>query len=87
MIFSILNSTLIICKLNIALTFTFYNVQYFSSLLLEAKEETDRAISEAVEKSVSMRLQKMQGKLQKCYEEKRFLDEVIFPEAEYFQLV
>ncbi|CAN6449967.1 unnamed protein product [Victoria cruziana] len=50
--------------------------KYFSSLLLEVKEETDRAISEAVEKSVSMRLQKMQGKLQKCYEEKRFLDEI-----------
>ncbi|KAF3782783.1 BRCA1-associated protein [Nymphaea thermarum] len=50
--------------------------KYFSSLLLEVKEETDRAITEAVEKSVSLRLQKMQGKLQKCSEERQFLNEI-----------
>ncbi|OVA12903.1 zinc finger protein [Macleaya cordata] len=49
---------------------------YFESLLLEAKEETEKEIAEAVDKAVSLKLQKMQAKLDKYVEEKKFLDEV-----------
>jgi len=44
--------------------------------LLEAKEETEREISEAVEKAVSLKLRKLQSKIDKCVEEKKFLDDV-----------
>ncbi|GMP34619.1 hypothetical protein CsSME_00007414 [Camellia sinensis var. sinensis] len=51
---------------------------YFESLLREVEEETEREISEAVEKAVSgsQKLQKMQSKLDKCVKEKKFLDEI-----------
>ncbi|KAF8393105.1 hypothetical protein HHK36_021346 [Tetracentron sinense] len=49
---------------------------YFENLLLEVKEETEKEISEAVEKAVSLKLQKMQVKLDKYVEEKKFLDDI-----------
>lgn len=44
------------------------------------EEETEREILEAIEKAVSssQKLQKMQAKLDRCVEEKGFLDEVLF---------
>ena len=41
------------------------------------KEETEREISRAVEKAVSLKLQKLQAKLDRCIKEKKFLDEVV----------
>ncbi|RVW87868.1 Transposon TX1 uncharacterized 149 kDa protein [Vitis vinifera] len=49
---------------------------YFESLLREVKEETEREISEAVEKAVTLKLQKLQAKLDKCVKEKKFLDDL-----------
>ncbi|KAI3982145.1 hypothetical protein MKX01_019051 [Papaver californicum] len=49
---------------------------YFEALLLEANEKTEREISGSVDKAVGLRLQKLQGKLDKHMEEKKFLDEV-----------
>ncbi|KAA8541958.1 hypothetical protein F0562_023110 [Nyssa sinensis] len=51
---------------------------YFESLLEEVEEETEREISKAVEKALSQnqKLQKMQVKLNKCIEEKKFLDDI-----------
>lgn len=49
---------------------------YFESLLQEAKEETEREIAEAVDKAVSLKLQKLQAKLDKCIKEKKFLDDI-----------
>ncbi|KAF5947156.1 hypothetical protein HYC85_017384 [Camellia sinensis] len=51
---------------------------YFESLLREVEEETEREISEAIEKAASgnQKLQKMQAKLDKCDEEKSFFDEI-----------
>ncbi|KAK6936960.1 FCP1 homology domain [Dillenia turbinata] len=40
---------------------------YFESLLLEAKEETEREISEAVQKALNLKLQKLQAKLDKYF--------------------
>ncbi|KAL2493483.1 zinc finger (C3HC4-type RING finger) family protein [Abeliophyllum distichum] len=52
--------------------------QYFESLLQEVEEETERESSAAVEKSLSQnpRLLKLQAKLDKCMEEKKFLDDI-----------
>lgn len=50
--------------------------QYYESLLLELKEENEREIFTAKEKVVSAKAQKLQAKLDKCLEEKMFLDEV-----------
>ncbi|KAL6012052.1 hypothetical protein ACLOJK_002527 [Asimina triloba] len=50
--------------------------QYYETLLVEVKEETEREISEAVGKAISSRLQKLQSKLDKCTAEKKFLDEI-----------
>ncbi|XP_073002265.1 BRAP2 RING ZnF UBP domain-containing protein 2 [Typha latifolia] len=50
--------------------------KYYESLLLEVKEENEREISEAVEKAVGLKLQKLQMKLTKCMEEKKFLDDI-----------
>ncbi|KAJ4977503.1 hypothetical protein NE237_002609 [Protea cynaroides] len=50
--------------------------KYFESLLLELEEETEKEISEAVEKAVNLKLLKMQAKLDKCVEERRFLDDI-----------
>jgi len=49
---------------------------YYESLLLEDKEETEKEIAAAVEKAVSIKVQKLEAKIEKCTEEKRFLDEV-----------
>ncbi|CAD6247828.1 unnamed protein product [Miscanthus lutarioriparius] len=49
---------------------------YYESLLLEVKEETEREISAATEKAMSIKLQKLEAKFDKFKEEKRFLDEV-----------
>ncbi|XP_028794102.1 BRCA1-associated protein isoform X1 [Neltuma alba] len=49
---------------------------YFESLLQEVKEETEREISKAVEKAVAVKLQKLQSKLDRCYKEKKFLDDL-----------
>ncbi|GMQ09072.1 hypothetical protein CsSME_00052557 [Camellia sinensis var. sinensis] len=53
---------------------------YFESLLQEVEEETEREISEAIEKAATgnQKLQKMQAKLDKCDQEKSFFDEVYF---------
>ena len=51
-------------------------MQYFESLLQEVNEETEREISSAVEKAVTLKLQKMQAKLDRCLKEKSILDDV-----------
>ncbi|XP_008788783.2 BRAP2 RING ZnF UBP domain-containing protein 2 [Phoenix dactylifera] len=50
--------------------------KYFESLLLEVKEQNEKEISEAVEKAASLKLQKLLSKLDKCIEEKKFLDDI-----------
>ncbi|ONK70383.1 uncharacterized protein A4U43_C05F33150 [Asparagus officinalis] len=50
--------------------------KYFESLLQEEKEETERELSGAIEKSASSKLQKLKSKLDKCVEEKKFLDDI-----------
>ncbi|KNA15773.1 hypothetical protein SOVF_095110 isoform C [Spinacia oleracea] len=49
---------------------------YFESLLQEIKEETEKDIAEAVDKAVSLKLQKLQAKVDRCMKEKKFLDEI-----------
>ncbi|KAI3463441.1 hypothetical protein Pfo_020104 [Paulownia fortunei] len=51
---------------------------YFESLLQEVEEDTERESSAAVEKALSHnpKLLKLQAKLDKCSEEKRFLDDI-----------
>ncbi|PIA64218.1 hypothetical protein AQUCO_00100003v1 [Aquilegia coerulea] len=49
---------------------------YFESLLLEAREETEKEISEAVQKVIRSKVQKMQAKLDKCMKEKKFHDDI-----------
>ncbi|KAG8388250.1 hypothetical protein BUALT_Bualt02G0106200 [Buddleja alternifolia] len=51
---------------------------YFESLLEEVEEDTKRESSRAVEKALSQnpKLLKLQAKLDKCMEEKRFLDDI-----------
>ncbi|VAI44398.1 unnamed protein product [Triticum turgidum subsp. durum] len=50
---------------------------YYESLLSEVKEENEKEISAATSKAVSMmKLQKLQAKLDKCLEEKSFLDDI-----------
>ncbi|KAK8938982.1 hypothetical protein KSP39_PZI011230 [Platanthera zijinensis] len=50
--------------------------KHFESLLQELKEEDERAISNAIEKAISARLQKLHAKLNKSLEEKRFLEDI-----------
>ena len=52
------------------------NLQYFESLLHEVKEETKREVAKAVDKAVSLKLQKMQAKLDRSIQEKKFLNDV-----------
>ncbi|KAE9453583.1 hypothetical protein C3L33_14543, partial [Rhododendron williamsianum] len=54
------------------------NCPYFETLIREVEEETEREMSEAIEKAVSssQKLQKMQAKLDRCVKEKGFLDEL-----------
>ncbi|XP_027341921.1 BRCA1-associated protein isoform X2 [Abrus precatorius] len=49
---------------------------YFESLLQEVKEETERKISKAVQKAVSLKQQKIQSKIDRCVKEKKFLDDL-----------
>lgn len=49
---------------------------YFETLLQEVKEETEREISEAVNKAVGQKLQRMKAKLDRCVKEKKFLDDL-----------
>ncbi|RYR77096.1 hypothetical protein Ahy_A01g001569 isoform C [Arachis hypogaea] len=49
---------------------------YFESLLQEVKEETERKISKAVQKAVSLKQQKIQAKIDRCNKEKKFLEEL-----------
>ncbi|KAK7325277.1 hypothetical protein VNO77_29437 [Canavalia gladiata] len=49
---------------------------YFESLLQEVKEETERKISKAVQKAVSLKVQKIQSKIDRCNKEKKFLDDL-----------
>lgn len=44
------------------------------------EEETEREISEGIEKAVgsNQKLQKLQAKLDRCVKEKGFLDDVLF---------
>lgn len=50
--------------------------QYYEGLLLEEKQEKDACIAQAVEKAVSLKLQKLQIKLEKVEKERRFLEQV-----------
>ncbi|XP_039141813.1 BRAP2 RING ZnF UBP domain-containing protein 2 [Dioscorea cayenensis subsp. rotundata] len=50
--------------------------KHYESLILEAKEENEKEIAEAIEKACSHKLQKMQLKLDKVNEEKMFLDDI-----------
>uniref|UniRef100_A0A0D6R608 BRCA1-associated protein n=1 Tax=Araucaria cunninghamii TaxID=56994 RepID=A0A0D6R608_ARACU len=50
--------------------------QYYDSLLAETKQQRDAAISEAVEKATTMKLQKLQSKVEKCIKENDFISEV-----------
>ncbi|XP_042393691.1 BRAP2 RING ZnF UBP domain-containing protein 2-like [Zingiber officinale] len=50
--------------------------KYYESLVLEIKEETEKEISEAIKKAVSLKLQKFQIKLDKCIEEKKFMEDI-----------
>lgn len=45
-------------------------------MLREVREEIERDIFRAIKKAISPKLQKMQAKLDKCIEEKTFLDDV-----------
>ncbi|KAL4180075.1 hypothetical protein AMTRI_Chr13g90340 [Amborella trichopoda] len=75
---ALLNSKVeaIVKEYNDLLTSQLENLRkYYESLLVEVKEETDRAISDAVEKSTS-KLQKIQSKIDKCAEEKKFLTDI-----------
>ncbi|XP_057534414.1 BRAP2 RING ZnF UBP domain-containing protein 2 isoform X2 [Amaranthus tricolor] len=49
---------------------------YFESLLHEVKEETKREVAKAVDKAVSLKLQKMQAKLDRSIQEKKFLNDI-----------
>lgn len=51
---------------------------YFESLRQEVVEEIERETSEAIDKALhqNKKLQKMQDKLEKCIEEKKFLDDI-----------
>ncbi|RWW81508.1 hypothetical protein BHE74_00010079 [Ensete ventricosum] len=51
---------------------------YYESVLLELKEETETKISESVEKAIGLKLHKLQMKLNKFIEEKRFFEDVSY---------
>lgn len=46
-------------------------IQYYESLLMEAKSKIESSISEAVEKAVNLKMQDIQSKLEKSLEEKK----------------
>ncbi|XP_031284958.1 BRAP2 RING ZnF UBP domain-containing protein 2-like [Pistacia vera] len=47
---------------------------YYDGLVQEIKEETEKLTSEAVNKAISEKLQKIQSKLDRCVEEKKLLE-------------
>ncbi|KAG8070052.1 hypothetical protein GUJ93_ZPchr0006g43500 [Zizania palustris] len=49
---------------------------YYESLLLDVKEENEKEIVAATDKVVRIKTEKFQAKLDKCIEEKRFLDDI-----------
>ncbi|XP_012570182.1 BRAP2 RING ZnF UBP domain-containing protein 2 isoform X2 [Cicer arietinum] len=49
---------------------------YFESLLQQVEQETERKISVAAQKAVSLKQQKIQSKIDRCNKEKKFLDEL-----------
>ncbi|KAL9231996.1 hypothetical protein vseg_007148 [Gypsophila vaccaria] len=49
---------------------------YFESLLQEVKEETERKVAETVDKTLTLKLQKAQAKLDRSIKEKKFLDDI-----------
>ncbi|KAG8494795.1 hypothetical protein CXB51_012540 [Gossypium anomalum] len=49
---------------------------YFETLLQQENEETERAIADAVNKTVMQKRQKMQAKLERCVKEKKFLEDL-----------
>ncbi|KAE8700610.1 3-isopropylmalate dehydrogenase 2 [Hibiscus syriacus] len=49
---------------------------YFETLLQQDNEETERAIADAVNKVVMLKLQKIQAKLERCIKEKKFLEDL-----------
>ncbi|CAJ1954999.1 unnamed protein product [Sphenostylis stenocarpa] len=49
---------------------------YFESLLQEVQEESERKISKAVQKAISLKQQKIQSKIDRCKKEKKFLDDL-----------
>lgn len=50
--------------------------KYFEAQLQEIKDETEKEISGAVNKAVKNKLQKLQSKLDKCTEDKKFHDDI-----------
>ncbi|KAG0494012.1 hypothetical protein HPP92_005006 [Vanilla planifolia] len=50
--------------------------KYYEAMLQDAKEEDEKEISEAIEKAVRLRLQKLHAKLNKSIEGKRFLEDI-----------
>lgn len=50
--------------------------QYYESLLAEAKGKREKSISEAVENAVTLKLQDIQNKLEKCVLEKKVIAEI-----------
>lgn len=55
--------------------------------MLEIKEETEKKISEAIKKAVSLKLQKFQMKLDKCIEEMKFMEDVSYPIIRFIYFV
>ncbi|XP_015689535.1 BRAP2 RING ZnF UBP domain-containing protein 2 [Oryza brachyantha] len=49
---------------------------YYESLLLEVKEDTQKQIVAATEKAMGTKVQKLQAKLDKCMEETKFLNDI-----------
>lgn len=50
--------------------------QYYDSLLAEVRQQRETAVSEAMQKSTNIKLQKLQAKLEECTKENTFLNEV-----------
>lgn len=56
----------------------FFFLQYYESLLIEAKSKLESAIAEAVENAVTYKMQDIKSKLEKCIEDKNAMAEVSF---------
>lgn len=53
-------------------------VQYYESLLVEARNKVESSISEAVDKAVNSKMKDIQNKFDKCVEEKSCVSDVSF---------